>query len=178
MNILSQFLLGILNITYVSLDFKISDRAVDSFHDVKDWRLSDRDFGLTLSADGIHALVTSDGNLNALTPQYIQNKMMNVVSKGFQHDRVGHLRLGMVIDLLSLMIATLLFTRAVLQILKWKPLSVNCPVCCYPVSYGPELTLAVSIFHRNIRTLPLHSFSICYHNCLCTSQLGCGHKHC
>lgn len=176
--IFMQFLLAILNIAYVSLDFKLSDRAVDSFHVVKDWRLSDRDFGLTLSADGLYTLVASDGNLKALTPQYIQSKMMDIVSKGFQRARVGHLRLGVVIDLISLMIASILFTSAAMRLLKWKPCTIAFPVrASVDLSFpGPQLTLVETILHCCIRTSPLRNVPIYHNDTLRTSQLEYRHQ--
>lgn len=125
-NILLNILFAVFNLTHVILDFLISEQAVDHFTASKQWWLSDRDFALTLDGNNIQKLVISGlGGNDGPSPQYIKDRMFDISTKKFLHDRGVAIKIGLITDLFALAIAALLFIMATIRFLKRKTVLVE-----------------------------------------------------
>lgn len=102
---------AVLNITYLILDFIISSKGLNVFKDTWDWRLSDRDFGLTITPHGIVEL-TTNGDFN-MSPFYVESRMYDSSSEdNFQHQRSVQIKIGVAADFLALALAVFILAVA------------------------------------------------------------------
>lgn len=96
---------AILNITYLILDFLISSQAIQSFkYQNWEWRLSDRDVGLTFTPSALEELTMNGAT--TLSPYYVERRMYNIASDDdFQNKRSIQIKIGVAADFLALALA-------------------------------------------------------------------------
>lgn len=100
-------ILAILNVAYIILDFLVSSKALAAFKAEKQWRLTDRDFGLTLTSHGVKELTESWDSL--VSPFYVERKLYDIGSEdGWQKHRSAQINVGLASDCLALVLTLLI----------------------------------------------------------------------
>lgn len=97
------FLLA-LNVAYLVLDFIISSQALKNLRDTWDWRLRDRDFGLTYAVHEIFELMTSATG-DGLNPCYIESRAFDIGAHDYLYDRDIQIKTGVAADFLAVALA-------------------------------------------------------------------------
>ncbi|KAF2004459.1 hypothetical protein P154DRAFT_519329, partial [Amniculicola lignicola CBS 123094] len=110
----------ILNMAYIVLDFLLSASSLEHYKETWEWRLSDRDFGLTYSAKQIRMLVTTSSGASGLDPYYVLGRVNDEGSGIYQRDRGLQVKLGVVADFLALALATYMAVMVGLAFVKKK----------------------------------------------------------
>lgn len=106
---------AILNVAYSVLDFIISSQALENFKDTWDWRLSDRDFGLTYTAHEILELKTAATG-DGLSPYYIESRAFDGAANDYIYNRAIQIKIGVVADFLAVALAVVI---AVMVAMTW-----------------------------------------------------------
>lgn len=98
---------AMLNVAYLVLDFIISSQALENFKDTWDWRLSDRDFGLTYTAHEILELKTSATG-DGLSPYYIESRAFDGTAYDYLYNRGIQIKIGVAADFLATALAVVI----------------------------------------------------------------------
>jgi hypothetical protein len=172
-----------LNITFVIYDFIISSIAVKGFKSSPSrygWKITDRDFGLTLTQAMLNVLEGNakyygdSGWMVGYDNGFVHDKLYDVNDGLFHQERSQQARIGVAVDIVALVIVvSMIFIAIAVRLKGAEPVIGKVSKWHQHVSYSP-LTKVVEMAYRCQHRLTTYSCTPRDHiYSLCPSKLEC-----